>query len=127
MTMPDPAAAHTPGTDRAIFWGKAYAFAFAAMYFVLVLLGIAMVFMTDAWRAKGGNLPMGVQGIILAVVGTPLGALSLVAGLAPRKKWGWTVNIVIQAIGTTGCLCLPMALPLFIRWMKPDVKAAFGA
>lgn len=127
MNLPDPAAAHTPSTDRALFWGRVYAFAFAAMYFLLVLLGIAMVFTTDAFRSKGGSMPLGIQGIIVAVVSVPLGAVSLVAALAPRKKWGWTINIVIQAIGTTGCMCLPAALPLFIRWMKPDVKAAFGA
>ena len=116
-----------PSTEKALLFGKLYAIAFGVMYLLLVLLGIVMLVLPSAWDSRHGNLPMGVQGIIFIVVSIPLGVLSAVAAFAPRKKWGWTINFVIQAIGTTGCCCMPLALPLLIRWMKPDVKAAFGA
>lgn len=126
--MNDPSPQLDPTTEKALFYGKAYAIAFAVLYILCILLGVAMLFFPNAWEmGKTGNLPMGVQGIIFIGVSIPLLVLSLIAAFAPRKKWGWTINFVIQAIGTTGCCCMPLALPMLLRWMKPDVKAAFGA
>jgi hypothetical protein len=46
---------------------------------------------------------------------------------AGRKKWVWILHLVLIALGFTSCACWPFCIPLIFAWLKPEVKAWYGA
>lgn len=126
--MPDfgrPAPTTAPGV---VLWAKIYAWSFVAMYLFCTIGGI---FMLVAGEALGGGGDREqekamIQAVAMTAVGPPLMILSAIAALAPRKKWGWIVNIIVMGLGCTSCCCLPAAIPLLIFWLKQDTRQWYG-
>lgn len=64
------------------------------------------------------------------------GALSAAAGIAvvpflaalflPARQWAWALGFVLICAGMIRPWFLPVAVPLLIYWVKPDVKRYFG-
>lgn len=116
----DPAAA-----DGAFRWFKVYVGVMAALYLILVGVGIVLLVapfggtdqeVTDQ-RLAGGFY--GFLGLVLLVVfGIGL--------FLPRRPWGWIYGIVLLGLGMTSCCTLPAAIPLLIAWLKPEMKARFN-
>src|SRR5262249_43827836 len=116
---PYPAAeAPAPGV---VLWARLYAVAFALMYLACTICGVlVLVFANDLGaHDRAENL---INGVIMTVMGPPLLGLSIVTAFAPRKKWGWIINIVLIGLGMMSCCCLPASVPLLIFWMKPETK-----
>lgn len=111
----------------AILYARIYAAAMTLMYVLCTVGGVLLMLLPGAWDSGGPDLPPGIQGAIMAVVGLPFAALCSVAIFVGRRKWAYMLHFALMALGATSCLCLPVSLPLLIRWMKPDVKAWYGA
>jgi hypothetical protein len=117
-----PGAPFEASAPSVIIWARVYATAFTVMYLLCFVGGIVIALAADGARATEAQ----IQGGIMSVVGLPLMILSFLAVFAPRKKWGWGVNIAVMGLGCTSCACLPFAIPLLIAWLKPEVKAWYG-
>ena len=120
-----------PMTDeppKAVTWARLYAGAFTVMYVLCVIGGVAMlaVGLSSGSRKAGEAI---VQGAVMAVVGLPLAVLSGIAtvGAGRRSKGMYTLHLVLQGLGCTSCCCLPLAVPVLIQWLKPEVKTWYGA
>lgn len=108
-----------------VVWARVYAVAFALMYLACTVGGVFILSLDD--EASGEKGSMVVQGVIMAGLGVVLLVLSIVALVAPRKKWGWIVNVVLIGLGCSSCMCMPAAIPLLIFWLKPETKRWFAA
>jgi MFS family permease len=108
-----------------VVWARVYAVAFALMYLACAVGGVFILSLDDEVHGEKGSAV--VQGVIMAGLGVVLMALSIVALVAPRKKWGWIVNVVLIGLGCSSCMCMPAAIPLLIFWLKPETKRWFAA
>jgi hypothetical protein len=124
-----PLAGQPPiGSESApsvVLWARLYAIAFAIMYLLCVVGGVALMVLVESVPGARGDEAL-LQGGILTVVGLPLMVISAIAAFAPRAKWGWILNVAVMGIGCTSCLCLPFAAILIVYWIKPEVKAWYG-
>lgn len=108
-----------------VLWAKVYAIAFAVMYLVTTAGGALLVWAGSELHGDKGVEAM-IEGVVMLVLGPLLTALSIVAAAAPRKKWGWIINIVLMGLGCTSCACWPASIPLIIFWLKPETKRWYG-
>jgi len=109
-----------PGVLR---WYRVYCWALAAMYFLVVNLGVFFLLMPPE-----KDLPVALKtayGAVMLAVGGGLLALAVIGARVPPKAWGWTFGLVLICIGFTSCLTLPASIPLLIHWLKPETKAWF--
>lgn len=110
---------------RTFFWYKIYAALMAAMYAMLVALGVFML----AAGSRTGVEDRG-EAAIVGVVYAFLGAIFFLVFAAvfflPHKPWTWIYHIVLICLGMTSCCLLPLTIPLLINWLKPETKALFG-
>jgi len=108
-----------------VVWARVYSVAFAVMYFVATLGGVFVLY--AAGEASGDKAAEAmIQGVVMVVLCPILMGLSIVAAAAPRKRWGWIINVVLIGLGCTSCLCMPASIPLVIFWLKPETKRWFG-
>jgi len=108
-----------------ILWARIYATLFAVMYLVATFGGVFLLYAgSDLSGDKAGEAM--VEGVIMVVLCPALMVLSVVAAVAPRKKWGWILNVVLIGLGCTSCMCMPASIPLVIFWLKPEVKRWYG-
>ena len=45
----------------------------------------------------------------------------------PRRSWGLSLGLVLIGLGMASCITWPATIPLLIGWLKPGMKARFGA
>ncbi len=117
-----PYEAERPGV---VVWARVYAIAFAVMYLLTTCFGVFLLFMAGNLHGDREATAM-IEGIVMLVLGPALMVLSIVAAAAPRKKWGWIVNVCLMGLGCTSCMCMPAAIPLLVFWLKPEAKRWYG-
>jgi len=113
-TKPDP-----------VLWYQLYAGALALLYLAVVGFGIFVVVL--GLEASGSaQVEALIQGVIFTGMGVVFGLASAASIFFPRTKWAHTTHIIILALGMTSCCCLPVCIPILMRYNKPDVKRWFG-
>ena len=90
-----------------ILWFRVYAG-------MMALLSVAMLIVGAQASAS-----------LVLLTSAPLAALFAVAAFIPFKPWGWSLGLVAIVLGLAS-LAVPFAIPLFILWFRPTVKAAFA-
>lgn len=112
------ASPHTRGARRLVVpLYRAY-----AVFAALLSAGAATLLLL-AWDPSYAGEGKPEHAALIAVL--LASALAHVVGaLVPRRPWGWTLGMVLLAVGLPS-LCVPFALPLLLVWMKPETKAAF--
>lgn len=105
-------------------WYKVYVICMALMYLVVTVLGVVMAVIDIPTRDN--DLPMDVQGVLLALICVPFFLIYAAALFVPRKPWAWVFHLVLICVGLTSACCAPASIPLLIFWLKPETKAAFG-
>jgi hypothetical protein len=112
---------------RVIFWYRVYAGAMALLYLVCAAAaGAVLAFFSSLPAELQEDPSFALTMGLVVLLCFPFFVFYVVAMLAPRRKWGWGVGMVAICIGLMGCPTLLGALPLLIKWMKPELKAAFG-
>jgi hypothetical protein len=111
-----------------LIWARIYAGVLTLAYVSIAILGIVMLTggVFEATKKSKDAAPLLINGVFMTVLGgvfTPIGALAV---WAPRRKWTWILNLVLLGKGALTC-CLPLALPVLIGWLKPDVRKYYGA
>ncbi len=103
--------------QRTVLFYRLYAGALILVYILVIAMFIGLSATTE-----DGELI--VQTIILTPIMLVFTVFQAISMWMPRKKWAWISGMVILGFGISSC-CLPLALPLFIKWSKPGFKAAF--
>ncbi|MEZ6187683.1 MAG: hypothetical protein R3F62_22070 [Planctomycetota bacterium] len=121
-------AYYPPGiTPPVILWMRIYNGLLAAVYFLVLLMGLAFLVFREEFGRQPGNSPEDalIAGFLYAGMGAVLCPLYAVGVWLPRKGWAWVYAIVLLALSMTSCCCLVFAIPLLIYWIKPECKAWF--
>ena len=105
-------------------WYTVYVIAMALMYLGVMVLGIALTVIDLPTRSD--DVPIAVQGVLMAVIGAPFFLLYAAALFLPKRPWTWVFHLVLICVGLTSACCAPASIPLLIYWLKPETKAAFG-
>src|ERR1700685_2749766 len=113
---PTPGAAiQQAQAPEVVMWARIYAGALGVLYLVVIVLGAFLAIAAPTATTTRG-MPVAVEGMIFVCVGICLAIPSFIALGGGRKKWVWTLNVVLMALGCTSCMCLPFAIPLLIAW-----------
>lgn len=49
-----------------------------------------------------------------------------VAPFLPKKSWVWIYGVILLCAGSLTCVALPVTVPLFIYWLKPETELFFN-
>lgn len=112
-----PVGYYTPPSGSASRPGVVLWYRVFAACSLLVYLTFGLAFSTIG-AASGAE-----TGIILAIM-LPFVVLNGVGAFVPFKPWGWTVGLIVIALGMFSCLA-PLSVILVIFWNRPATKAAF--
>jgi hypothetical protein len=113
---------------KAILWARIFAAALALMYVACILGGVLGIFGASQQHGDRAAQAM-IQGVIMVVMGIGLSILCAIAffRIDRRTKGTHTMYLVMMGLACTSCCCIPFALPLLLQWLKPEVKAWYGA
>lgn len=114
----------TGSRPAVIMWFRVYAAMMTMLY--VVVIGLWM-FLAPSSPNVHTTREAEAQGMIflLGAVCLLCGAFFATSALVPFRPWGWTLGLVAICVGLTSCSAV-VAIPLFIYWIKPETKAAFG-
>lgn len=129
-TPPPPPMAPAVSPNPSIFkYYKIYCIFMAFLYLLVAGLGIFLLALPSV---AGGEIrgkeafEFQLYGGVYAVAGLIFAVPYAIAPFLPPKPWHWIYGIVLICLGFTSCLCLPVAVPLLIQWIKPENKVVFG-
>ncbi len=105
--------------QRTVLFYRLYAGALIVVYMMIIAAFVGLSVTTE-------DSELIFQTIIMTPLLLGFSVFQAITMWMPRKKWAWVSGMVILGFGISSC-CLPLALPLFMRWSKRDFKAAFGA
>jgi len=105
-----------------VTWFNVYSLLMGLMYVICTVAGVLLlVYEPDT----GPDSEARFLGVLLAIMGPLLAIPFLAAPFLPRKKWVWVYDLVLIAIGLTGCT-FAASIPLLIFWLQPRTKEWFG-
>jgi len=110
---------------KTFFWYRVYCAVLALLYLMVIVLGVVLAVFQPPSREYNPQEMM-IMGVIYAVIGAVFFLVFAIALFLPPKPYNWIVGIVTLAIGMTSCCFIPLVVPLFIFWLKPETKAFFG-
>jgi hypothetical protein len=143
MQADEPALRTTPGPPRppgVVFWYRLYCGFSVALYALSLLTGLlaclfrvqlAGLFRQPAAEPSVSPINLSEPGLFLVLGGLSvaeglvMGSIFLATFFLPRRPWAWVVNLIILALGLTGCE-LVFCLPLLIFWLRADNRTYFG-
>lgn len=127
-----PPTGYEPYAPPVFARGRPSVIAWFRVYALLMLCSppaflVAWAFLTPPGsRESGETRPLSLS--LLApwlIVIVPFVGFWLTAAMVPYRPWGWTFALVAICFGLPSCLT-PLAIPLFVFWLKPETKAAFS-
>ena len=112
--------------NRAHRWFRVYVAILVLMSLNMAVGAVlAMVFGVGSTEPVAADERIG--GLVFAFVALAVGALHAFGLFLPRKPWAWVYGLVLIGLGMTTCITWPATVPLLIAWLKPGMKARFGA
>lgn len=105
-------------------WYVLFCVAMAIQWFVLVLLGLSFIFSGPPNRGMSAREAQ-VLGLIFVGLGAALMTPYAAAPFLPRRRWAWGLGFALILLSMSGTICLPVAIPLLIHWVKPETKWFF--
>lgn len=107
-------------------WFLFYIASLVLAYFLCVVGGVGLVVWGSTMSGPEATEMM-LTGGILAGISVPFLVGVGAAPFLPRRKWVWTYDLILIALGMGSCLWMPLSIYLLIKWLEPDMKAYFGA
>jgi hypothetical protein len=115
----------------AVTWFRIYAAVACALYGLVAIGGIvamfAPLFMKPPPTEDGGALGMWILGLFYGLWGVAVTAPCLIVLFSGRRPWVHPVGVIAIGVGMFSFCCLPLLIPLFLVWMKPETKRWYGA
>lgn len=89
------------------------------------LMAVAYGAVAAALVSADGAERVGMDVVYLvAVVPVVLAIAHALAAFVPREPWGWTLGVIVLAVGLPSC-GIALAFPLLVFWLRPECRAAF--
>lgn len=116
-----------PPAPGAWIWYVVLCVLMALYNFAIVWLGVLFAQNDAAWT-KALEMPTGYfaqYSMMLMASGVIFGVGNLILPFLPKKPWMYVLHVVnIIAAGLT-CILLPVAVPTFILFLKPEAREFF--
>ena len=106
-------------------WFRLYCFFMALIYLLCLAFGVVTLLYGNTHMKMAYQESM-VMGGIYSCMGFGLMLPYAAAPFLPRRPWAWVFGLVLIAFTMTSGCCLPLAIPLLIYFIKPDVKQYYG-
>jgi hypothetical protein len=107
-------------------WFRIYCWVLCVLYLLVALASVPFL-VVDPAKLEMSPSGARLMGAALFVMGLGFLAASILPLVLRPRPWLWTYDVVIICLGMTSACFLPACIPLLIFWMKPEVKAYFGA
>lgn len=120
--MSSLAAAPPPAVLK---WYRAYAVVLALVYVALSTGVAVMAVLAGLGPHRPNDPPAWVPLFVLAWM-VPLTAAFVAAPFLPPRPWAWTYHLVLICVGFTSVCCLPLCVPMMLKWITSDTRAYFG-
>jgi hypothetical protein len=108
-----------------IVWFRVYCAVFALIAFVGALAMLRSLLKTAPSPDAGMAMAFAMQGGLLLIC-LGLTTLYTASFLLPRKPWVWTYDLVLIGLGMWHPCFWIVCIPLFIAWLKPEMRLHFG-
>lgn len=119
------------GPPSAVAWFKAYCVIQALFMLMFVgfgaFMGLAPLIDPASFPTNPGDPPMWLIGGLISLAYTPALVAYVVGIFAGQKKWVYTFGLVMAALSFVCGGCWPLGIAVLIFWLKPEVKAWYGA
>lgn len=93
------------------------------------LLALGIYFLkSDSELSELLKVPPGTfskSAMLYVVAGTIFGIGNFVLPFIPRRAWSYVLHMTNIIAAGLSCILLPIAIPVFIGWLKPDVREFF--
>jgi hypothetical protein len=120
-------AGHRKASPAAWKWYVALCLLLAALNLGLIALGM-WAMQNDAYLARETQNAPGtfrMYGTTYVAFGIVFAIGNLALPLLPKRPWSYVLHMTnILAAGLT-CILLPIAIPVFIGWLKPETRDFF--
>ncbi len=112
-----------PNHPAAVKWFRIYCGVSCAFYLCLVPVSWSFFLNPpkDMTRSEADFF-----GLLFLAAGLLSFALFVLPFCVAPRPWVWVYGLVLICFGLTSAACLPVAVPLLIFWMKPEVKRYYG-
>lgn len=111
----------------AVLYFRVFCGFMAVMYVLVIGMGVFLMALPTFVPSSASSGPGQHESLVLGAVYAFVGAVAAIPyGLGTvigRRPWVHTFGIVMIGLTMTSCLCIPLALPLLLAWLKPEVKA----
>lgn len=107
------------------FWYRVYCGVLFFLYLLCIGLGLFFIIAQPNTREYNAN-EVYIMGFVYLIIGVIFAIISGIALILPAKPYNWIVGIVMLALGMTSCCFIPIVIPIFIYWIKPETQAYFG-
>ncbi|HXH62293.1 MAG TPA: hypothetical protein VNI20_13175 [Fimbriimonadaceae bacterium] len=126
---------------KAVIWYDVYCYLFSLLNFwtawhayqairdpqgVIYQIGFLANQVKDQQTLDLFTFAVKVGGWSFLCTGTFFGIVALTLTRTPFTKKAWTAHIVHLVFGMSSVIMLPICLPVFLAWFKPEVKAYFN-
>jgi hypothetical protein len=115
---------------EAVLYFRIYAVIVCIIYGLFTLAGGGMVvapLFLDHSKAADAEIGFLFAGALYGGIGLLHLVPTLVALFGGRRPWVHVVGIIVLGLGMFNICCLPILIPLFVVWMKPETRRWFGA
>jgi ABC-type Fe3+-siderophore transport system permease subunit len=117
------AVAATP--PKVVFWFRVYAGIMAAIYGLLLVVGVCMMVAALAFDVKDPTLLL-IMGGLYCALGLVFAVGFALAFLFKPSPFSWVYGFVLICIGFGGCPTIATSIPLLLFWIKPETRHYFG-
>lgn len=120
--------------EKVIFWNRVYCCVLSVSWFLAGLgcfwarTQVDVVYETSAQMFEASGIEKSQLGLMYGLIGLlsfVLVILNLILVFAPRTKIWWAAHMFNLVMGVLKCCCIPVAVPLIIFWVRPEVQQAF--
>lgn len=122
-----PGTSYASDSDRpsAVVYYKAFCGFMAFVYVLVAGLGVLLLFLPTIAPSPTGpqDSEALIAGGMYIVIGLGLTIPYTLGIFLGRRPWVHTYGIIMIGLTMTSCMCIPIALPLLLAWLKPEVKA----
>jgi hypothetical protein len=128
MTTPNP---HEPRQPPVVVWYKVLCLVMAAINVFLAGLGVWALSLFRRWALdhpeQAADLERTEWGLWLLIgMGVVFGIVNVAIMFLPPRPWTYLVHMTNILASGAFCCPLPLAIPVFIFWIREDTRAHYG-
>lgn len=108
-----------------VVWQHRYCAFMSAVYVFCIFLGVFLFVFAKDGGEQHSESELLITGVLTVVLGAVLAVAYGVAPFLRPARWVWIYHMVLIGFGFTSVCCVPVCIPLLVKWVKPETQAYF--